>query len=147
MMQVQFPQPDFNIRTEGEKRYIFDAIRKAWLVLTPEEWVRQNFVAYLTKVLNYPAAFIALEKELLLNGLKKRFDVLVYDAVHEPWMMVECKAPGVKLSEAVLQQLLRYNIAVPVTYLVITNGEATAGWKKQDGVLKQLNELPLPSLF
>jgi hypothetical protein len=142
MIQPRFPEPDFRIKTEGEKRVIFDAIRKVWLLLTPEEWVRQNFVAYLVKELHYPSALIAIEKEILLNDLKKRFDILVYDAMHEPWMMIECKAPEVKLSEDVLQQVLRYNITVPVKYLVITNGEATVGWEKEGSRLKMLNVMP-----
>lgn len=142
-MRIQFPDPDFNIKKEGDKRYLFDAIRKTWLLLTEEEWVRQNFVAYLIKVLNYPSLLMALEKELLLNDLKKRFDILIYDKRHQPWMMVECKAPDVKLGEEVLQQVLRYNITVPVKYLVLTNGEATMGWEKEGSGLRMLSEMPL----
>ena len=110
---------------------MFDAIRKVWLLLTEEEWVRQNFVAYLVKELQYPETLIALEKEIVLNGLRKRFDILVYDKTHQPWMLVECKAPEVLLSEDVLQQALRYNITVPVNYLVITNGNSTVAWEKK----------------
>jgi hypothetical protein len=142
MMQVQFPVPDFKIKKEAEESYIFDAIRKAWLLLTPEEWVRQNFVAYLVKTLHYPAAFIALEKEFLLNDLKKRFDILVYDADYKPFMLVECKAPEVKLSEDVLHQVLRYNITIQVKFLVITNGEGTIGWEKVANELKMLEAMP-----
>jgi hypothetical protein len=142
MINVQFPEPGFKIKKEGEKRYIFDAIRKMWLLLTEEEWVRQNFVAYLIKELNYPSSLIALEKEIYLNDLKKRFDILVYDKMHQPWMMVECKAPIVALSEDVLQQVLRYNIPVPVKFIMITNGEKTMGWEKKDGVLVKLQQMP-----
>lgn len=141
-MAVQFPEPDFAIKTEGEKRYIFDTIRKTWLVLTEEEWVRQNFVAYLIQVLHYPTSLIALEKGVILNGLKKRFDILVYDKAHQPWMMIECKAPSVTLSEDVLQQVLRYNVSVPVNYVIITNGAATTGWKKTTDGLFLLHEMP-----
>lgn len=142
MIAVQFPQPDFRIKKEGEKRYIFDALRKAWLLLTEEEWVRQNFVAYLTKTLRYPEAFVALEKEIVLHGLKKRFDVLVYDRAHRPWMLVECKAPQVALRDEVLQQALRYSVAVPTTYIVITNGNSTMGWEKAGGSLTLLTQMP-----
>jgi hypothetical protein len=76
-----------------------------------------------------------------LNDLKKRFDILVYDKEHKPWMLVECKEPKVNLSEDVLQQVLRYNISVPVEYIVITNGDTTVAWKK-DGGLKMLGEMP-----
>ena len=137
--------PDFRIKKEGEKRYIFDTIRKMWLLLTEEEWVRQNFVAYLIRELKYPSALIALEKEIFLNELKKRFDILVYDKTHQPWMMVECKAPTVTLTEDVLQQVLRYNVSVPVKYLVITNGEATVVWGKEESGLKLLQQMPVPA--
>lgn len=142
MMKVLFPQPDFKIKKEGEKRYVFDRIRKAWLRLTEEEWVRQNFVAYLVNVLRYPASLIALEKEIRLHELVKRFDILVYDDKHQPWMMIECKAPHVALSEDVLQQVLRYNVSVPVRFIVITNGGATVGWEREEEGLTLLEEMP-----
>src|SRR5688572_27319123 len=112
MIVVKYPAPDFKTRLENDKRFIFDKIRKAWLLLTEEEWVRQNFVNYLINGLNYPAAFIALEKEIQLHDLKKRFDILIYDRSHQPWMMVECKGEDILLSENVLQQALRYNVSV-----------------------------------
>lgn len=142
MIDVLYPEPEFRMKKEGAKTYIFDPIRKAWLLLTEEEWVRQNFVAYLIKERGYPSSLIALEKELLLNGLKKRFDVLVYDNQHQPWMMIECKAPEVALSEAVLQQALRYNMSIPVSYIIITNGNHTLGWKKEEGALELISALP-----
>jgi hypothetical protein len=142
MIEVGFPAPDFRMKKENGKDYVFDAIRKTWLLLTEEEWVRQNFVNYLISVLQYPASLIALEKELLLNGLKKRFDILVYDETHQPWMLIECKAPSVGLGEAVLQQALRYTMTVPANYIVITNGNYTIGWTKEDGRLKEVQALP-----
>jgi hypothetical protein len=142
MITVQFPEPQFRIKKEGEKRFIFDAIRKTWLLLTPEEWVRQNFIAYLVKELGYPETLIALEKELLLNGLKKRFDILVYNQQHQPWMMIECKAPEIKINEEVLQQILRYNMSVPVQFMVLTNGETTIAWEKKAGELLLIQHLP-----
>ena len=141
MIAVQYPEPQFRMKNENGRHYIFDAIRKSWLLLTEEEWVRQNFVNYLITRLNYPSTVIALEKEILLNDLKKRFDILVYNKEHQPWMLVECKEPKVNLSEDVLQQVLRYNISVPVDYIVITNGQSTIGWKKEKE-LKLLQELP-----
>ena len=141
MIAVQYPEPQFRMKNENGRHYIFDAIRKIWLLLTEEEWVRQNFVNYLITQLNYPSTVIALEKEILLNDLKKRFDILVYNKEHRPWMLVECKEPKVNLSEDVLQQVLRYNISVPVEYIVITNGQSTIGWKKEKE-LKILQELP-----
>lgn len=142
MIVVQYPEPKFKLKNENGRQYIFDAIRKIWLQLTGEEWVRQNFVNYLIMQLNYPSTVIAIEKEIRLNELKKRFDILVYDREHKPWMLVECKEPNVNLSGDVLQQALRYNISVPVHYIVITNGKTTVGWKKE-GELILLNEMPV----
>lgn len=141
MIAVQYPEPQFRIKNDNGKQYIFDTIRKIWLLLTEEEWVRQNFVSYLITRLHYPSTVIALEKEILLNDLKKRFDILVYNKEHKPWMLVECKESKVNLSEDVLQQVLRYNISVPVEYIVITNGTTTLGWRKEKE-LKLLSEMP-----
>ena len=142
MIAVNFPTPSFKIKQEKEQHFVFDAIRKTWLLLTEEEWVRQNFVQYLVEVLHYPSALIAVEKELELNGLKKRFDLLVYNNQHQPWMLIECKAPHLLLNDAALEQVLRYHISIPVSFLVITNGETTYGWEKLGSELKLLNRLP-----
>lgn len=142
MIDVQYPEPRFRMKKEGEKTFLFDEIRKTWLLLTEEEWVRQNFLRYLIEVLRYPKASIALEKEIKVGELKKRFDILVYDLQHQPWMLVECKEQAVKLSEEVLQQVLRYHTALPCRYLVITNGDMTMGWKKINEQLKLISELP-----
>jgi predicted type IV restriction endonuclease len=142
MVVINYPEPDFRIKKENGKEYIFDTLRKKWLLLTPEEWVRQNFVQYLIKTKSYPSSLIALEKEIQLGELKKRFDILVYDNNHQPWMMIECKAGEVKLDEDVLQQVLRYNISVPVKYIIITNGGFTYGWERGEKGLKILEELP-----
>lgn len=141
MIVVQYPGPQFRIKNENGRRHIFDAIRKVWLLLSEEEWVRQNFVNYLIAQLKYPSTVIAIEKEIWLNDLKKRFDILVYDKEHKPWMLIECKEPKVNLNEEVLQQVLRYNMSVPVEYIVITNGNTTVGWKRENE-LKLLSEMP-----
>lgn len=142
MLAINYPEPQFRIKKEVDKEYIFDSLRKKWLLLTPEEWVRQNFVQYLIQVKKYPAALIALEKMISLGELKKRFDILIYDNNHRPWMMIECKAPTVELNETVLHQLLRYHISVPTGFLIITNGERSYGWKKENNALQLIEELP-----
>lgn len=142
MIAVKYPDPEFRIRKEDGKDFVFDNIRKSWLMLTEEEWVRQNFVKYLVEVMKYPSTLIALEKEIMLGELKKRFDILVYNRDHQPWMLVECKSTGVALSEEVIQQVLRYNISVPVSFLVITNGHFTYAWERAAGGVVELNELP-----
>ena len=141
MIVVQYPEPQFRMKNENGKKYIFDGIRKEWLLLTEEEWVRQNFVNYLVTELKYPSTVIALEKEIWLNDLKKRFDILVYNSQHKPWMLIECKEPNVNLGDEVLQQVLRYNISVPVEYIVITNGKTTVGWRRE-GELSLLKQMP-----
>ena len=141
-MAIKYPAPEFRIKKELEKEYIFDELRKKWLLLTPEEWVRQNFIQYLIRVRNYPATLIAVEKEIRLGELKKRFDILVYDYRHQPWMMIECKGEEIALNDSTLQQILRYNISVPVTYLVITNGSKCFGWTRERGSLETITEIP-----
>ncbi|OQY94626.1 MAG: restriction endonuclease subunit R [Sphingobacteriales bacterium UTBCD1] len=142
MIEVHYPKPGFKFKNEGAKKYIFDPLRKKWIVLTPEEWVRQNFIQYLLQEKKYPAAMIALEKEIQLSEVKKRFDVLVYNAQVKPYLLVECKASGVKLDDDVIQQALRYNISVPVQYIIITNGVQTFGWENSGHDLRLIKELP-----
>ena len=143
MIAVNFPDPVFRLKREKEVEFIFDVIRKQWLVLNEEEWVRQNFIQYLIQTLHYPAAFIAIEKEIMLGELKKRFDILVYDKDHKPWMMIECKATAIDLNDAALHQVLRYHISVPVSFLIITNGHTTFGWEKIEPHLKLIQQMPL----
>ena len=142
MLIIQYPEPAFRIKREEGRELIFDRLRKKWVVLTPEEWVRQNFISYLTESLMYPQSLIALEKEFKLGELKKRFDILVYNNQHEPRMMIECKAMDIELNDSVLQQLLRYHISLPVEYLVITNGKHCFGFRKTKGQLLEIEELP-----
>lgn len=142
MLAIDYPEQKFQIKKISGKDFIFDSLRKKWLLLTPEEWVRQNFVQYLVQVKKYPASLIAMEKMIMLGELKKRFDILVYDTNHVPWMMIECKAPLVKLDESVLHQLLRYHISIPTGFLIITNGDFSYGWQKKEQDLHLIRELP-----
>jgi type I site-specific restriction endonuclease len=142
MIALQFPSPSFKMKNENGREYIFDDNRKIWLLLTEEEWVRQNFISYLQTNLHYPSPLIAVEKEIQLGELKKRFDILVYDHLHKPWMLVECKAQSVPLTADVLQQVLRYNISVPVPFMVITNGDYTYAWQKTEQSILELESLP-----
>lgn len=114
-------QQDFRIREEGGKRWIFDRIRKKYVVLTPEEWVRQQVLQYMIEVLGYPAALISVEKQIRVGSRRRRYDIVVYreDA---PWLIVECKSETEVLNDAVLRQLLAYTSSLRVAYLAITNG-------------------------
>ena len=142
MIEVVFPSPQFKIEKKEGREFIFDTIRKQWIVLTEEEWVRQNFIRFLVQQLKYPESLIAIEKEIQLGELKKRFDILVYNKEHQPWMLIECKAGGVAVDEKVFQQVLRYHISVPCTFLLITNGQYTFGWEKENGLLKEIRNMP-----
>jgi hypothetical protein len=142
MIRVDYPDHKFRVKREDGKEFIFDEMRKLWLRLTGEEWVRQNFLQYLVQVKLYPASLVAVEKEIMLGELKKRFDILVYDSHHRPWLMVECKGMDIPLDEEVLQQVLRYNIAVPVEYMIITNGSHCAGFHRSNGQLQSVSQLP-----
>ena len=122
MKKLNLPAYEFKLKQEGKKTKIFDALRKKELVLTPEEWVRQHVVKFLIEERNFPKGLIGLEKSLKLNGLTKRADILVYGRNAKPLFMVECKAPEVKITQAVFDQVSRYNISLKLPYLMVTNG-------------------------
>lgn len=143
MLPLSFPQPDFQVRKENEQPQIFDRLRKRWVKLTPEEWVRQNMIAMLTETLGIPSAYIGVEKEIILDGLKKRFDLLIYNQTHQPWMLIECKASSVALSESTAEQLLRYHRVIQAKHLIITNGKEAMGWEYQSGEIITLKEWPI----
>jgi hypothetical protein len=143
MITIVYPSYPFKIKEEDGKETIFDEVRKQWVRLTPEEWVRQNFLRYLLEEKKYPASLIAVEKEIKLNDLRKRCDIIVYDRKSQPWLMVECKSMEEKLDEKVAMQVVRYNMALPVSYVVITNGQHTLAYEKKEGIFSPLNELPL----
>ena len=106
-----------------EQPQVFDELRQKWVVLQPEEWVRQNIINWLIKVQGIPASMIAVEKSLSPGPASRRFDLLIYDKSHQPWMIIECKAPEVRLDEKVLMQILAYNMTIPVPFMMITNGD------------------------
>ena len=142
MIKIEYPPYQPKIKKEQSIELIFDEVRKRWVALTPEEWVRQNFLQYLTKIKLYPASLIAVEKEIALGELKKRFDIVIYDKDSKPWMIVECKEMNVALDQQVLDQVLRYNIPMQVPYLVITNGSYCFAFENKGGQLIELNLLP-----
>ena len=147
MIKIEYPPYQPKIKRESGKEFIFDEVRKRWVVLMPEEWVRQNFLQYLIQVKNYPASLIAIEKEIKLGELKKRFDMVVYDRNSKPWMIVECKEMNVALTKAVLDQVLRYNISLKVPYLVITNGSYCMAMQLKGNAIMAIDSLPDLSNF
>lgn len=141
MISINYPEYPFKIQKEAGKDCIFDPLRKTWVVLTPEEWVRQNFIQYLIQVKQYPASLIAIEKSIQLGELKKRFDIVVYKN-EAPWILIECKEANVSLTEKTLEQILQYQQVVEANYLVMTNGHTTYGAKIETGKLHYLQSLP-----
>ena len=145
MLQITFPQHNFRIKKEKAKHAIFDEVRRLWVTLTPEEWVRQNFLQYLIQVKNYPPSLISVEKIIKVGELKKRYDIVVYHN-NNPWMIVECKENNIPINTAVIEQVIRYNMALSISYFVVTNGTESFGYEIFGNSFKELNELPvLPS--
>lgn len=122
MRELNLPAYEFRIKTEGTKRYIFDSVRKRFVLLTPEEWVRQHFIRYLVEEKNYPQSLMAVEKQVILNGKQFRFDLLIYRRNGRPLLIAEFKAPGVKISQGTFDQVVRYNMALKVERVVVSNG-------------------------
>ncbi len=122
MEKLNLPAYSFRYKEADGKKFIFDSIRLKYVVLTPEEWVRQNFLRYMAGVLNYPASLTGVEKQVIINGLKQRCDIVVYNRLGNPVMIAECKAPSISIGNHALEQAARYNIALKVPYLVLTNG-------------------------
>ncbi len=122
MQKLNLPEYAFRTKTEEGKSFIFDDIRKKFVVLTPEEWVRQNFIQYLKKEKKYPDSLMAVEKQIMVNGKQRRFDLLVYLRNGQPHLMVEFKAPNVKIAQEAFDQVVRYNMALRVERVVVSNG-------------------------
>lgn len=125
MISLDLSGLQLKLKQEDEIVRVFDPVRKKWIVLSPEEHVRQYVLQYLINGMEYPAPLIAVEKKILVGKVAKRFDVTVYDRTHKPWMLIECKEPEVVISEDTLFQLLNYHRTIPCKYWVLTNGHQT----------------------
>jgi hypothetical protein len=122
MQQLNFPKFSFRFKNSENKRLIFDRIRKKFVVLQPEEWVRQHCLQYLILVKNYPKSLINVEKELKINSLRKRYDIVVFNPDGSIHLIVECKAPKISIDQSTFDQIARYNLELNATYLMVTNG-------------------------
>ena len=122
MKQLQFPTYSFRFKNSENKVAIFDEIRKKFIIVTPEEWVRQHVVQFLLQDKKYPKSHINVEKLLKINNLNKRYDVVVYKPDGNITILIECKAPGVKISQSTFDQIARYNMTLNADYLMVTNG-------------------------
>jgi hypothetical protein len=147
MITPDFSNIQLRLRQADGKTSVFDRIRKKWIILTPEEHVRQYMIGHLTDILQYPASLIAVEKTILVGNLSKRFDIVVYNRDHRPWMLVECKAPEVPVSEKTLHQLLNYQRTIQSSYWLLTNGHQVlcADARNVDDI-KWMDSLPLYQL-
>ena len=123
MQKLNLPTYQFKLKSSQNKQLIFDIIRKKYVVLTPEEWVRQNLIQYLIQVKNFPISLIACEKQLIVNNLKKRFDLLIFNKEGNPDIIIECKAPKVSISQATFDQIAQYPSNVIVRFLESTTGK------------------------
>jgi type I site-specific restriction-modification system R (restriction) subunit len=119
---LNLPVYTFRIKEKEGRRLIFDALRRKWVALTPEEWVRQNFIRYLIDEKHYPASLISVEHTIRMNQLNLRCDAVIFSKNGEPLVIVECKAPEVKISRQAFDQIVGYNFDLRVNYLMVTNG-------------------------
>ena len=122
MKELCLPPFDYRVKKENGQVWIFDTIRKRYVVLTPEEWVRQHVIHFLAGHRRYPARLMAVEREIDVCGQRRRFDIVCYDRQSDPCLIVECKAPTVVLSQATFDQAFQYNLTVMARYVAITNG-------------------------
>lgn len=143
-MESDLIYPTFNVRIkhESNKAFIFDEIRKKWLALTPEEWVRQHLINHLRENKSVPASLISVEKEVNLNNTKKRYDAVIYNKTMNPLVLIECKAPDVPITQTTLEQTLRYNLILGVKYLLMTNGLQQFVIMIENGSGKLIADLP-----
>lgn len=122
MNNLNLPSFQYKIKHIENKAYIYDILRKKFIVITPEEWVRQHFVNYLIGYLNYPKQLIANEVSIRLNSTSKRCDTVIYTKTLQPQMIIEYKSPDIELSQAVFDQVMRYNMVLRVKYIILSNG-------------------------
>ncbi len=143
-MKLNLPQYNFRIKNGiGDKNEIFDEIRKKYVILTPEEWVRQNFIRYLKEEKNYPVSLIAIEKGIRVNNMKKRFDAVVYKG-GIPEVLIEFKAPEINIDQKAMEQISRYNLTLNVKYLIVSNGVVhyCCMVNKEENAIKFLKDIP-----
>jgi len=122
MQKLNFPEYSFRFKSSENKTLVFDEIRKKFVVLAPEEWVRLHVVQFLIKEKKYPKSLINVEKQLKLNQTTKRYDVVVFNNDGSIYLIVECKAPTIPITQLTFDQIARYNMALKSQYLMVTNG-------------------------
>ena len=126
MEHLSLPEFDIRLKREQETTLVFDQIRKKFVVLTPEEWVRQHFINYLVTELSYPKSLINVEQGLRYNSLLKRSDIIVFNRLGEPVILIECKSARHQINQKVMEQALMYNKTIGAGYVIVTNGLESA---------------------
>ena len=144
-LQLNLPNTVLKTKLVEGTTQVFDAVRKKYFKLTPEEWVRQNFIHYLNIEKNYPMGLMGVEKMIKYNNLQTRADIILYNKEGNPTMIVECKAPNVKITQDSFNQIARYNFKLKVQYLVVTNGMKNYCCKMdyENNNIKFVKELPI----
>ena len=142
MAELIYPTFDYKVKKIENKPYIFDVIRKKYIFITPEEWVRQHVIHWLIVVHNYPKSLIKVESGLTYHQKSKRTDIEIYDRNGHIFLVVECKAMTIKLSETTLQQALTYNSTLKSPYIMITNGLIHYFYKNENQKLEMIDSLP-----
>lgn len=122
MQILNLPTYQLKTRELDQKQEVFDPIRKRYIIITPEEWVRQQFIQYLILDKNYPPSLISIEKAIKVLGMLKRFDAVVYDKTGNPAVLIEFKSPDVKITQKTFEQIARYNMQLRVNFLIVSNG-------------------------
>lgn len=141
-MNLNLPEFDFKFKKENNKDYIFDVIRKKYIQLTPEEWVRQNLIHFLIKHLNYPAQLLGVEKQINVFNTIKRPDIIVFDKKLKPIMIVECKNTKVKISQQAFNQTVNYYLELKPKYFILSNGINHFCCKIENNSCNFLKEIP-----
>lgn len=141
--KLNFPETKFRFKeSKNGSKQIFDCIRKKFVDLTPEEWVRQHLVHYLINYKNVPVSLISVEKQLLLNNTKRRTDIVIFNSLLKPLLIVECKAPNISLNQTTINQALGYNIILNVPYILLSNGLSHICFNYLNNVPVILSEIP-----
>lgn len=125
MIELNLPKMELSIKNENDKPLIWDMVRKKYVRLTKEEWVRQHFLHLLVNVSGFPISIIGVEKKIIANNMDKRFDILVFNSSAQPMIIVECKAPEVKITQETFMQASNYNTVLKAPILIVTNGIET----------------------
>lgn len=135
----------YQIKTKiiNNNEYIFDYTRKKYIQNSPEEWVRQNFIIYLNKKKGYPISLMSTEKKTILNGLNLRSDIVCYNKIGKPILLIECKSQNIKINMKTFDQLINYQKSVNANYMVITNGKKTFCFNIIDSKINFINDIPL----